>query len=391
MTRLLIATTIPLTVEAFLLPFAAHFRALGWRVDALTGGALSERARAAFDVVHATRWSRNPVSPRNLWCVPREIRALQESVGYDIVHVHTPVAAFVTRYALRRMRAGGGPRVIYTAHGFHFHSRGGRLSNGAFAALERLGGRWTDHLIVINREDEASANRHRLVPHKRIVRMPGIGVDTKTLSEDRVSDEAVAQVRTELGLASHDRYFLVVAEFTRNKRHEDVVRAFRRASSASRTTPHLVLAGTGPTETSIRSLSQQLGIGDRVHFLGFRSDIPILMRGSSAVVLASAREGLPRSVLEAMALGVPVIVSRTRGSSELVEGGCGHSFEVGDEPGLAEALTRVLNDPDDALARARRALVRVREYDTCEVIRMHEELYHAALAAADRSTHVPQP
>ena len=78
---------------------------------------------------------------------PREIRELVQRNDYDVVHVHSPVAAFVVRFALRRLSR---PRVVYTAHGFHFHRTAGRLRNAAFQSLERLAARWTDELIVIN-------------------------------------------------------------------------------------------------------------------------------------------------------------------------------------------------------------------------------------------------
>src|SRR5207237_617615 len=122
MPSLLMVTTVPEMLYGFLLPFARHFRACGWRVDAMAQGVSSwPDCVQAFDRVWDMEWSRNPVHPRNMLVAPKGVRDLVAREGYDIVHVHSPVAAFVTRLALRRLRKQGKPRVIYTAHGFHFY------------------------------------------------------------------------------------------------------------------------------------------------------------------------------------------------------------------------------------------------------------------------------
>ena len=107
----LFVTTVPITLEAFLLPFADHFRAQGWRVDALANGAASDpRLAGRFDERFDVAWSRDPLSPSNFLGAAGTVRGIVEAGGYDIVHVHTPVAAFVTRYALRRAaRPRGSP------------------------------------------------------------------------------------------------------------------------------------------------------------------------------------------------------------------------------------------------------------------------------------------
>ena len=102
MNSLLIVTTIPATIRAFLLPFADRFRAAGWRVDAMACG-ISDDAEClqAFDRVWDVEGSRNPLDPRNFLAAPQVVREVVKTEKYDIIHVHTPVAAFVTRYALK--------------------------------------------------------------------------------------------------------------------------------------------------------------------------------------------------------------------------------------------------------------------------------------------------
>jgi glycosyltransferase involved in cell wall biosynthesis len=369
MPKLLIASTIELFVRSFLLPYGEHFRALGWQVDALAQGVRTSAAcRAAFDHVHEANWQRNPFDPRNLQAVA-QVRALVQREGYDLVHVHTPVAALVVRYALRDLPVP----VIYTAHGFHFHAGGAWLKNTLFLALEKLASSWTDWLIVINREDEGAALRHRLVPAERLRYMPGIGVDTARYDPSHVPENEVARVRAELGVPADAPLFLMIAEFNPGKRHADLLNAFAKIDPRT----HLALAGEGPLLDDLRADSTDL-IG-RVHFLGYRRDIPALIRSANAVVLPSEREGLPRSIMESLCLETPVIGTDIRGVRDLLANESRVLVNVGDVDALARALTWIIERPEDAQVLGRAGRVRMMDYDIRRVIALHEALYAQAM------------
>jgi glycosyltransferase involved in cell wall biosynthesis len=380
MPKLLMVTTVAGTFS-FLHAFAAHFRRLGWTVDALTGPIESHDAfpwRESFDRVWTAPWSRNALDLRNLAAGPERVRRVIADGRYDIVHVHTPVAAFVTRFALRR-RVHGSPRVVYTAHGFHFHPAGHAAKNAAFIALEKLAGRWTDFLVVMNREDAAAAKRLGLVPPDRIRLMPGVGVDLHDYSPDRVSPAAVRALRAELGIGDSP-CFLMVAEFIPRKRHADLLDAFATIAAEDRLPrAHLLLAGDGPLFATIRAQTERRGLQGRVHLLGVRKDVPTLMRASTALVLPSAQEGLPRCVLEAMALGLPAIGTRIRGTTELLTDGGGFLYDLGNTAQLTEILRRALLERDVLATVAETALQRVARYDVRNVIRLHEALYAESL------------
>lgn len=377
MNNLLFITTIPDSLRAFLLPFAYHFRAKGWRVDAMAQG-ISDCAEClkAFDQVWEVEWSRNPLDPQNLIVAPRQLREVLAS-GYDLVHVHTPVAAFVTRYALNGLRKRGRPKVIYTAHGFHFYRGGAPLKNARFLALEKLAGRWTDYLAVINREDEEAAKRYRIVPTERVRYMPGIGVDIEHYSPNAVPEDEVLRVRQELGLPLGTPLLLSVAEFIPRKRHRDILRAFARLD---RPEVHLALAGDGLLFEQMQQLASDLGIQNQVHFLGVRQDIPILMRASVATLLASEQEGLPRSVMESLCMEIPVIGTEIRGTRDLLEGGCGFLVKVGDVEGLAQAMAWVLDHPEDTQIMGKCGRERMAAYDLRHILELHEALYTEAMA-----------
>lgn len=377
MNRLLFVTTIPGTLRAFLLPFAQHFRAKGWQVDAMAQGISNcPKCLHSFDRVWEIEWSRNPLDPQNLIIAPQQIRKAIAQQDYDIVHVHTPVAAFVTRYALNNLRQQGRPKVIYTAHGFHFYRGGKLLKNLSFLALEKLAGRWTDYLVVINREDESAAKRYGIVPTERVCYTPGIGVDTDYYSPGNVPEAEVVRVRQELGLSPETPLFLSIAEFNPGKRHQDILKALARLG---RSEVHLAFAGTGPLMEQMQQLASDLGIKSQVHFLGYRQDVPALIRASTATLLASEREGLPRSVMESLCLEIPVIGTQTRGIRDLLEGNCGLLVNLGDVENLAQAMAGILDRPEEAKMMGKRGRERMKGFEVRQIIKLYEDMYAKAL------------
>jgi glycosyltransferase involved in cell wall biosynthesis len=375
---LLVVTTVPVTHEAFLGPIAAHMRGLGWTVHGMAAGiSASEACVAMYDEVIDVGWTRNPADLGHLRSTLETIRGAARRHQYDIVHVHTPVAAFVTRFALRRLRRAGGPRVVYTAHGFHFSPELGRGRNAVFATLERIAGRWTDRLIVINRDDRASALRYHIVPEDRLCFMPGIGVDTDRISPAAVTPADCERVRAELGLAAEDVLFLMIAEFTPRKRQSAVCHALARTADPRL---HIAFAGTGALESAVAKHARTLGLAGRAHFLGYRRDIPELLSACRATVLFSAHEGLPRSSMESLAMERPVIGSNIRGLRDLIDGGCGILVPPGDVQALADAMDYLAANPAESAAMGSRGRQKMcGAYTTAAIVSTHERLYDELL------------
>lgn len=373
--RLLISASIPEMIEVFLLPYARHMRAKGWRVDALANGATSSAlCREHFDHTYDIDWSRNPLDLRNLVTLPKEIRELVQRNAYDVVHVHTPVAGFVVRFALRKLRD---PKVVYTAHGFHFQKNGNRIRNSVFRTAERVAGRWTDELIVINNEDYEAAIHEYLVPAGHLHYMPGIGIDLNRFNFEPLTTEQIESRRSALGLPLEVPLVLMVAEFIPRKRHEDALNAFAAVWSGA----HLLLVGKGPLEDDVRQQAASLGLSRRVHFLGYRDDIPELMAISQLLLLPSLQEGLPMSVMEAMSMGVPVIGTDIRGTQDLLAGGAGVLVPTNSPAALAHAMNALLADKAQRELLRTKARERVRQYALGPLLEAHEALYGRLLGS----------
>ncbi|GHS89836.1 glycosyl transferase family 1 [Synergistales bacterium] len=349
MPKLLIVTTVAATLRAFLLPYARHFRQKGWTVDAMSNGATDcPECAKAFDSCYDIPFSRNPIALRNFKTeagetVGDKIREIVKTEGYDIVHVHTPVAAFLVRFALRKETAR--PKIVYTAHGFHFHKAKGVsvYKNVFYAGLERVARDWTNHTIVINQEDYDMAIACKVAYKENISLFPGIGLDFSRYSRDGVDVSAVRELHEELTLDKNDELFLMVGEFNPGKRHKDAIQALAKTG---RPNFHLALAGAGPLESQMKRLALKLGVGGRVHFLGVRDDIPLLMLSSRATVLPSEREGLNRAAMESVCLGIPVLGSDTRGIRDIITSPSrGVLYPVGNKATLAAAMILAVDDP----------------------------------------------
>ena len=376
--RLLYVSTIAATIRHFLSPYGEYFRAIGWHVEAAANGAASDaELRAAFDEVHELPLSRSMGELGGLVRGYSAVAGLLRQGRPDIVHVHTPIAAAVTRLAARRMDPAHRPAVVYTAHGFHFHAHGGRLSNLVFRTIERVAGRWTDRLIVINAEDEEAARRHRIVPRAALVRLPGVGLDTSFYDPARVSADDIARVYADLGMPVSAPLFVAVGELNANKRHADAVEAL---GTMRERTARLILAGDGPLGNELVTLAKRLGLAGRVRVTGHVDDVRPLLTAATALVHPSRREGLSRAVMEALALGTPVIASAARGNSELVADN-GTIVGIGDVAAMAAAMDEYAHDPEAARMLARTARTRIVDrYELRSVIQQHRHLYEALLA-----------
>jgi glycosyltransferase involved in cell wall biosynthesis len=169
-----------------------------------------------------------------------------------------------------------------------------------------------------------------------------------------------APVRRELGLAAEDLVILQVARLDYLKDHATAVRTVRRVAQ-QRPDARLVLVGEGPEGPKIRELVGRASLTDRVLSLGLRHDVPRLLAAADLVLLTSISEGIPLTLIEAMAAGLPVVATRVGGVGEVVEDGkTGLLAPAGDDAGLARHLLRLAGAPGEAremgrLGRARAA------------------------------------
>ncbi|MEH6812487.1 MAG: glycosyltransferase [Motiliproteus sp.] len=310
--------------------------------------------------------------------IVHELRTLVSDNHYDVVHVHTPIAGLIVRFALRNLRSRKKVKVIYTAHGFHFCETNGWLKNFIYRSIERVAGRWLDAIITINEDDYRACTEQLRIPLAKVYKFPGVGIATDCYPR------AVASVQERELLVSLDieRFkfrLIMVAEFNPGKRHIDAIDALTRLNNPSVV---LMCAGVGPLMEQVKQYAYDKGVSGQVRFLGFRSDIPELLAISDLAVFPSIREGLPRFVMEAMASGVPVVGYNIRGVRDLLSAGVGVLCDPYDVQGLAEGVESLLESEEQRAKLAAKGLERIRDYDVSLVIKAHDELYNELLEKA---------
>lgn len=261
----------------------------------------------------------------------KEVYKLVSDHKYDLIHCHSPIGGLITRLACRKIRKHGTP-VIYTAHGFHFF-KGAPIKNWMlYYPVEKLCSRWTDVLITINQEDFSFAKRK--MKSKKIEYIPGIGIDLERITNIDVDR---TEKRRELGVPNGAILLLSVGELNKNKNHETVIRAIADMDV------HYIIAGRGDLEDQLRLTIEELGLTNRVKLLGYRKDIVELCKTADVFVFPSFREGLSVSVMEAMGSGLPIVCSRIRGNTDLIDENGGEMFDPHSVEDCSRAIKQLIH------------------------------------------------
>ena len=330
-------------------PYLAAFRRLGWTVEVACGGAPMEIPEA--DRVVYIPFEKEMTSPRNItaW---RQLRRLMKEEQYDLVSCHTSLASFFTRMAVRGLK--NRPKVACTAHGYLFGEENSTAKNLLLSTAERLTAPVTDLLMTMNGWDTQYAKIHKL--GKQIVEVPGIGLDTDRLRP--VSGEERAALRSEWGVGESDVLLLYAAEFSGRKSQQVLIRAVARLPERVK----LALPGQGALREECMALAAQLGVEERVLFPGQVQMAP-WYGAADLAVSASRSEGLPFNIMEAMYYGLPVVASRVKGHTDLLETSrAGLLYPYGDWEVCAGQIRTLLQSPELAVWMGERGRQAVEAY-----------------------------
>lgn len=335
MKKVLVMTTINSTINAFLIPHIKKIIELGNKVDCACSitsevdSRLEEMKIKTYDLP----FTRNPLDFRNLKAF-KELKNLQKKEKYDVLFVHTPIAGMYGRFLKLFSK---NLKVVYMAHGFHFFKGAPKINWLVYYPIEKVCSYFTDVLITINQEDYNFAKQK--MKAKQIFYVPGVGLDTKKFANVVVDKE---QKRKELGIKETDKMILSVGELSKRKNHEVVIRALAKIN---RDDIHYFIAGRGNLKEYLVNLSKELKVEDKVHFLDFRKDIAELCKASDIFCFPSKQEGLPVALMEAMAVGVPVVCSEIRGNNELIKDNVnGFLCNPSSVDEFCEAILKIIND-----------------------------------------------
>ena len=366
---LFVATVLRGHILVFHLPYMRWFQEQGYEVHVCARNDTEESVPQVpyCDQYIELPFERSPLHPGNV-SVYKRLKKIIDEGEYALIHCHTPVGGMLGRICARQARKRG-TRVVYTAHGFHFFT-GAPLKNWLlFYPAERWLARYTDLLITMNDEDYRHAKRF---PAKQVEKIHGIGIDLDRFDAPVDRDA----VRSEIGVPQNAQAVICVGEHIPRKNHEIVLKAVQKLPNA-----WLLFGGTGELEDDLKALAKELGMSDRVLFLGFRRDVPALLMASDLFCFPSFQEGLPVSLMEAMAAGLPCAVSDVRGNRDLIrqnEGGMLRSPT--DAEGFAEDMGMLLENSTLRQEMGERNRREIRAYCLPQVLAHMAELYAQQLS-----------
>lgn len=370
MKKVLFIASVDFHFTSFHIPYIKYFQQQGIEVHiAAKSGERVKELEALGVIFHNVDFSRSPYSPK-LFTAFFELKELMLKEKFDLVHVHTPVAAFLGRLAARSTKT---EPVLYTAHGFHFYNGAPLVNWLIYYPMEKIAACWTHGLITINEEDYNRAKGFKLKRKGGLFFVHGVGLDLEDYFMPQNFDKAAQKEK--MGFKKTDKILVCVGEFTKNKNQVQVIHALNEAVKINPDI-HMLFVGRGEQEEALKRYVGELHLSNNIHFLGYRRDIPEILWAGDAFILTSKREGLPRAMMEAMAAGLPVIATDIRGNRDLISHGVeGYLVPIGDIKKTKEAILQVLKESEEVDNMKQNVKEKIKAYAIENTLQEMDKIY----------------
>lgn len=347
--------------QVHVLGLIRHQLSSGLKVFLLAGdtGYLADEARQAGAEVIICEEIIHPIRPWHDYRAMRQLARRLKALSPDLVHAHSSKAGLLARLACRSIAVP----CLFTAHGWAFTEGAPKkrrlIARLAESACARLG-----HSIVnVSTYDRDLALRNKVgrAAQHRVIHN-GLPDIPERSAEGGTTNGAI----------------VMVARFAAPKRQDLLIHALSILPASAR----LQLIGDGPRRAECEVLARQLGVMERVEFVGDSDEVARLLVEAGVFVLLSDHEGLPLTVIEAMRAGLPVVASSVGGIPELVEDGvtglllCETTPEV-----VAHVLKNLLDDPTRAKKMGQKGRERyLRHFTEQQMLNKLDALYAEILA-----------
>ncbi len=261
----------------------------------------------------------------------------------QVLHTHTAKAGTVGRAAAALLPSARPPVIVHTFHGHVFKGEFSERTSLAFARMERELARVSTKLIAVSSEVKQDLVDLDVAPADKI-EVVHLGFDLSRFAEPGPDERAEArdEVRRRHGIPADARVVSVVARVVKVKRIDRFLAMARRLADDV----HVIVVGDGDHREALEQSPDALALGDRVHWAGFRRDVPDYCFASDVVALSSDNEGTPVCLIEAQAAGVPVVSTRVGGVETVIDDGASGHVVDEDPDDLAAAVQGLLDDPE---------------------------------------------
>ncbi|MDO6355735.1 glycosyltransferase family 4 protein [Caloramator sp. CAR-1] len=370
---LIVATVVKTHIMQFHIPHMKWLKENNYEVHVCARNDYENKSECVIpycDCYYDIPFERNPFDIKNITAY-KHLKKIIGINNYDIIHCHTPVGGVLSRLAARSARKKG-TKVIYTAHGFHFY-KGAPIKNWIlYYPIEKWLSRYTNVLITINDEDYNCAISKGFKA-KKIYKVNGVGIDLKKFGPQTQGEKK--ELRKHYGYKDEDFILINVAELNSNKNQVLLINAINKLKDKIPNIK-LLLVGTGPLKEQYEELVKKLNLENYVVFLGYRRDVPELMALSDIAVSASKREGLPVNVMEAMATGLPLVVTDCRGNRDLViNKENGYVVGIDDVKKFADSVEELYKSEELRKKYSQRSLEFIKHYSLQKVVDEMKKIY----------------
>ncbi len=298
------------------------------------------------------------------------MKVLKEN-NVEVIHCNTPIGGVLGRLCGKLC---GVKKVIYTAHGFHFYKGAPLFNRTILKWAEQIMAHFTDAIITMNQEDFEAANKLKLRKNGKVYYIPGVGINAAMYAGVEVDKAAK---RAELGLKEDDVVLISMGDLIKRKNYATAIEAIAKANNKKL---QYLICGRGPELETLKALAESLNVSEQIHFLGFRTDIKELTQIANIFLFTTFQEGMPRSMMEAMASGLPCVASKIRGNVDLIEEGVnGFLCAPTDSDGFASALQKLAEDTTLRETMAKANLEKIKGFDISVVEKVTEEIYKEVL------------
>ena len=364
MKKILIVTTLQGTVEAFLIPHIKILEKNGYEVWIATN-----ICKEISEELKKNKWinisfSRNPFS-KNSFKAIKEMRELIKNNNFEMVHFHTPVAAFLGRYAAMKEKQ---KNVTYTAHGFHFF-KGAPIQNWLiYYPMEKLAINWTNKIITINEEDFQRAKKMAR-KNIKVYKVDGVG-----LSLENYRNGNSKKIKDELKISENEFVISMIGELNKNKNQIQLLKAVSLLKNKGTNDIRIILLGSGSQEDILKEEAKKNRL--KIDFLGFRKDVKDIIAASDIICSMSYREGLPRNIMEGMAQGKPFVVTDIRGNRDIIKNNQnGFLVEVNDFKDTANKIEKIIKNKELISKIAENNFIDVNKFSIEKILKDMEKIY----------------
>lgn len=310
--KILFAANLESFFTKFLIPQLRYFKEQGYEVHIATK--LENLEIPYCDKKYDVDFARGFNLKQNINSY-KQMKEIFKKEHYDVVSCHTPFGGAITRLAFKNHKVKN-TKMVYMAHGFHFYKGAPLLNWLLFYSAEKYLAKYTDDLITINLEDyERAKSKFKTNVHY----VKGVGLDCSKF-DFKFTDKDKNEYRKSLGLRKDDFVMIYPAELLPRKRQIWLIKALQPLLE-KKSNFKVLLPGRDSMNGECQKLVKNLGLEKQIKFLGFRKDIPQLIKMSNLAISTSKQEGLPVNIMEAMYCGLPIVATDCRGNRDLVEDG----------------------------------------------------------------------